>query len=55
MGSMAAGGSRLEWTDFLPDRAATILAGLMNAGATAMTHALEALDAREPRSGDVSK
>lgn len=40
----AAGGSRVEWTaDFLPDNAATILEGLMNAGATAMTQALQAL------------
>lgn len=40
----AAGGSRVEWTtDFLPDSAATTLDGLMNAGATAMTHALQAL------------
>jgi Polyketide cyclase / dehydrase and lipid transport len=42
----AAGGSRIEWTaDFLPDSAATILEGLMNAGATAMTQALQALGA----------
>ena len=40
----AAGGSRVEWTaDFLPDSAATILEGLMNAGATAMAHALQSL------------
>jgi hypothetical protein len=39
-----AGGSRVEWTaDFLPDGAATTLEGLMNAGATAMVHALQAL------------
>src|SRR5690348_9078150 len=40
----AAGGTRVEWTaDFLPDSAATILDGWMNAGATAMAHALQAL------------
>lgn len=40
----AAGGSRVEWTvDFLPDSAATILDGLMTAGAAAMTRALQAL------------
>lgn len=42
----AAGGSRVEWTaDFLPDSAATILEGLMNAGAAAMKQALQALGA----------
>lgn len=40
----AAGGTRVEWTaDFLPDGAAAILDGLMTAGATAMTRALQAL------------
>jgi Polyketide cyclase / dehydrase and lipid transport len=40
----AAGGSRIEWTaDFLPDSAASTLEGLMNAGAAAMTQALQAL------------
>jgi Polyketide cyclase / dehydrase and lipid transport len=44
----AAGGSRVEWTaDFLPDAAASILDGLMNAGATAMAKALQALAAQE--------
>jgi Polyketide cyclase / dehydrase and lipid transport len=39
----AAGGSRVEWTvDFLPDGAATTLEGLMDAGAAAMTQALQA-------------
>jgi hypothetical protein len=43
----AAGGSRVEWTaDFLPDSAASILDGLMNAGAAAMAHALQALGAQ---------
>lgn len=42
----AAGGSRIEWTaDFLPDSAAATLEGLMNAGAAAMTQALQALGA----------
>ncbi|MDE2052726.1 MAG: SRPBCC family protein [Gammaproteobacteria bacterium] len=50
----AAGGSRIEWTaDFLPDGAAAILEGLMNAGATAMTGALQALAAICPRSNSV--
>lgn len=39
-----AGGTRVEWTaDFLPDSAAAVLDGLMTAGATAMTRALQAL------------
>lgn len=42
----AAGGSRVEWTaDFLPDSAASTLEGLMNAGAAAMTQALQSLGA----------
>jgi len=49
----AAGGTRVEWTaDFLPDSAAAILDGLMTAGATAMTRALQALPARGAVSGD---
>ena len=48
----AAGGTRVEWTaDFLPDSAAAILDGLMTAGATAMTRALQALPARGAVSG----
>ncbi len=48
----AAGGSRVEWTvDFLPDSAATMLDGLMNAGAAAMTRALQALAGPEAGSG----
>lgn len=44
----AAGGSRVEWTaDFLPDSAATILEGLMDAGAKAMASALQTLAIRE--------
>lgn len=40
----AAGGSRVEWTaDFLPDSAAPILEPMLNAGATAMRAALQAL------------
>lgn len=40
----AAGGTRVEWTaDFLPDSAATILEPLMNAGAAAMSKALQEL------------
>lgn len=47
----AAGGSRVEWTaDYLPDSAAAILEPMMTAGATAMTHALQAL-ADEPAAG----
>lgn len=49
----AAGGSRVEWTaDFLPDSAATILDGLMNAGATAMAQALKTLGGPGTGSGD---
>ena len=40
----AAGGSRVEWTaDFLPDSAAAALEPLMNAGAAAMSQALQEL------------
>ena len=43
----AAGGSRVEWTaDFLPDSAATILEGLMSAGAIAMARALREISRR---------
>src|SRR5487761_60034 len=51
----AAGGSRVEWTaDFLPDSAATILEGLMNAGAMAMTQALQGLARQRAGIGDRS-
>lgn len=40
----AAGGSRVEWTaDFLPDTVAPVLDSMLNAGATAMQRALQAL------------
>ena len=40
----AAGGCRVEWTaDFLPDAAAAALEPLMNAGAAAMSRALQDL------------
>ena len=52
----AAGGTRVEWTaDFLPDSAATILDGLMSAGATAMAHALQALGGQRAGAGDSSR
>lgn len=52
----AAGGSRVEWTaDFLPDSAASILDGLMNAGATAMAHALQALGRQGAAADDSSR
>jgi hypothetical protein len=48
----AAGGSRVEWTaDFLPESAVTVLEGMMNAGAAAMTRALEALAGNEAGGG----
>lgn len=46
--AQTAGGSRVEWTtDFLPDSAAPALESLMNAGAAAMTRALQALAGRD--------
>ena len=51
----AAGGSRVEWTvDFLPDSPAAILDGLMNAGAAAMTQALQNLARQTAGIGDSS-
>lgn len=51
----AAGGSRVEWTtDFLPDSMATILEGLLNAGAKAMTQALQGLARQSTGIGDPS-
>lgn len=45
----AAGGSRVEWTaDFLPESAASTLEPLMNAGATAMRRALQAMAGAGP-------
>lgn len=51
----AAGGSRVEWTaDFLPDSAAATLEPLMNAGATAMRRALQAMAGASPETGGTS-
>lgn len=56
MGSITKGGSRVEWTiDFLPDNAATTLDGLMNAGATAMARALQALGGQGAGTADSSR